>query len=83
MKKTCLQHNTYHHFLGEGESDSELDILLHKGSDETAEVSFQILCGKEDPLVISDHDLIISCVPLHCVNTEPISPRTPAPRVLG
>ena len=42
-----LDHTTYHHFNGEGSSDSQLDVLISTlGSPETLEV---IVCKKRQP----------------------------------
>ena len=57
LVRTELSHYTYHHFMGEGVSDSQLDVLLFKGSVSHAEAHIQIFCKKEDPLIISHHDL--------------------------
>ena len=51
--RTNLNHNTYHHFQGQGQSDSELDVLLFSGSKEYQEKGFEIICNKENPLISS------------------------------
>ena len=55
-----LGHPTYHHFMGGGVSDSQLDVILHKAPPDLAESLVKIVCGKENPLISSHHDLIIS-----------------------
>ena len=55
-----IGHKTYHHFVGEGKSDSAIDVLLE--SDRNSEVLSTIYCSKEDPSIDSHHDPIISHV---------------------
>ena len=53
-----LHHPTYHHFTGNGVSDSQLDIILtNYPESERLEV---VHCKKENPLLFSHHDLILS-----------------------
>ena len=51
---------TYHHFLGGGKSDSNLDKLLVSDSEKYREALNTIICKHENPLVESHHDIIIS-----------------------
>ena len=53
-----LGHTTYHHFTGDGTSNRQLDVLISSigHSDKLVEIK----CKKENPLVTSSHDLIIS-----------------------
>ena len=51
-------HPTYHHFLGDGASDSQLDVILL--SNKHSEKLVTIHCKLDDPLINSHHDLIIS-----------------------
>ena len=51
---------TYHHFLGDGKSDSYLDRLLFPACMTHHEVVKKIECKLENPLVNSHHDVIIS-----------------------
>ena len=60
LLQTPLQHKTYHHFLGEGKSDSNLDKLLFSDSLEFPEVLVTIHCKLEDPRIDSHHDMLIS-----------------------
>ena len=46
---TIINHNTYHHFVGNGSSDSQIDALLH--SSHMKEFLKQIHCLKSDPMV--------------------------------
>ena len=64
LDKLELLHPTYHHFLGQGEFDSPLDVLLHVKHEQVTEILFDIICKHQDPLIQSHHDLIISSVSL-------------------
>ena len=55
---TRIDHHTYHHFMGQGNSDSQLDILLH--SQNCDEDLIKIVCNQNDPTILSHHDLIFS-----------------------
>ena len=55
-----MNHNTYHHFLGLGSSDSELDVLLSSKLPGVSEKLVKIECKHENPHLNSHHDLIIS-----------------------
>ena len=54
-------HKTYHHFMGDGASDSSIDVILLRhfpaGASENIE---NIICSKEDPRVDSKHDIVVS-----------------------
>ena len=57
FESTDINHNTYHHFTGNGRSDSQLDVLLHtKGC---SEFLIHIFCSKDDPTILSHYDLLI------------------------
>ena len=60
---------TYHHFVGHGESDSNLDQNLYSSSAVHPETLICIECSKSNPLVNSHHDLIISVAHLPHVQT--------------
>ena len=81
LLKVQFSHPTYHHFLGNGVFDSQLDILLHSTSTYCSEEVIEIVCKFKNPLIQSHHDLIVSKFSL-----APTTPRTPptlpvAPRV--
>ena len=50
-------HNTYHHFVGNGSSDSQLDRILCSVANE---VLTNIECKLEDLFVDSHHDILCS-----------------------
>ena len=51
-------HTTYHHFVGQGEYDSKIDLILHSKS--ATETISQIICKHENPTILSHHDMILS-----------------------
>ena len=59
LSETKLEHSTYHHFVGLGSSDSQLDVLLHH--QDLTETLLQIHCSLNNCLVTSHHDIIESC----------------------
>ena len=65
-------HKTYHHFTGNGTSDSAIDVILHKNSSsETSEKIKIILCSKTDSRVDSKHDIIVSEFKLPFLGIKP------------
>ena len=62
-----LLHKTYHHFMGAGAFDSNVDILLHSSFLPNPEIVTNILCKLRNPLILSHHDIILSrfSVPSH------------------
>ena len=57
LKETHLQHKTYHHFTGNGSSDSELDKLIFSNDLEHPENVTTIICKLDNPAVDSHHDI--------------------------
>ena len=55
-----LHHNTYHHFVGNGASDSALDKFFFSKSLRDPEVLQQIYCKLSHPFIESHHDMILS-----------------------
>ena len=53
-------HNTYHHFVGNGLYDSNIDILLHTDGDNICETISEIMCKDDHPAILSHHDILIS-----------------------
>ena len=60
LKRVAIPHNTYHHFVGNGLYDSNIDVLLHSASLATSEHVVQILCKHDHPMLLSHHDIILS-----------------------
>ena len=55
-----FEHNTYHHFVGEGLFDSKLDVIYHNSTHESHESVTEILCNRMYPSINSHHDIILS-----------------------
>ena len=81
--RTPLDHTTYHHFIGEGTADSEIDILLH--SSDAEETLDTIECKEENLLIDSHHDLIVSKFSLKTVLEPPndTSENITAPKIMN
>ena len=60
LLKVIIPHMSYHHFVGGGEFDSDLDVLLYGGCEGVHEYLVEIVCELRHPLMFSHHDLIIS-----------------------
>ena len=83
-----LNHKTYHHFMNNGLSDSNIDVILSPKvtSDgvlsSTTESLLRILCGKGNALVDSSHDALITSLLLPAQPQPELSPgNILAPRV--
>ena len=59
-----LLHKTYHHFVGEGLFDSNLDVILHPKNPPNYEAVLNIICKFHDWLVDSHHDIILTTMSL-------------------
>ena len=78
--ETPIKHPTYHHFVGEGMSDSQLDVLLHSLA--ASEELTRIICKLDNPLVSSHHDVLLSRFATPSLPHKDPSPSHPAaPRV--
>ena len=66
LHRLAINHNTYHHFIGTGQFDSDLDVILFTNTPGQSESLHEIICKHKNPLIDSHHDLIItSCtIPL-------------------
>ena len=62
--KVPINHKTYHHFLGGGSFDSEIDIILQSQDSPYTETISNIYCSNDDPTIDSHHDVIISAFSL-------------------
>ena len=60
LQQVTFPHPTYHHFIGNGESDSYLDKILFSNSVKYPEVIQHINCKLSNPLIESHHDMIVS-----------------------
>ena len=59
LSRLPLHHPTYHHFVGGGNFDSEIDVILQR-SIGVSEKLVDILCKLDSPFVNSHHDVILS-----------------------
>ena len=55
-----IDHPTYHHFVGDGTSDSNLDRIIFSSRPNEPEMLLRIICKLNEPLVCSLHDVIIT-----------------------
>ena len=60
LHQVCFPKPTYHHFLGDGKSDSYLDRILCSTLLPKHEAITSIECKLDNPLIDSHHDLIVS-----------------------
>ena len=60
LKQVKSDHPTYHHFIGEGKFDSNLDIILYSQLANVSETIYQVVCKLHHPEVYSHHDLLLS-----------------------
>ena len=82
LKRVHIPHRTYHHFVGDGKFDSDIDLILHTAEDGIDEVVDSIICRMENPLVLSHHDIVISSVKLTNIGvTVPPPDLVSAPRI--
>ena len=71
LTETHIGHKTYHHFVGNGASDSNLDKLVFSNNVQHPESVLAICCKLSNPLVFSSHDPIVSKFVLPRVAAEP------------
>ena len=57
-----IGHKTYHHFVGEGSSDSNLDHIYYSKGSVYPERLTKIYCKQVHPLVNSHHDILLSSI---------------------
>ena len=60
LARVPINLHTYHHFMGHGQSDSELDVILFSDLPGFSEGILAIQCNLLHPLVDSHHDLLVS-----------------------
>ena len=82
LSRIHIDHPTYHHFTGSGESDSDLDLLLF-GGDGVSEHLLEYQCKLENPLMFSSHDLLVSTCSVPPIQHQPddVSKLVTAPRI--
>ena len=57
---TRISEPTYHHLMGNGKSDSNLDRIMYPSSAASPEFIDRIVCKLHNPLINSHHDLLLS-----------------------
>ena len=85
LKSLPLGHPTYHHFVGNGLFDSEIDVILvFSPSDDASEELLKIVCKFDSPFIESQHDVILSSCSLPGAPPPPPNHHLcQAPRVLN
>ena len=78
-----INHSTYHHFLGGGAFDSDVDVILQPENFPNQEIILGIFCSKDFPDMFSHHDAISSKLVLPCtpLSSGPDQELLVAPRV--
>ena len=70
-----INHKTYHHFIGGGLFDSNIDVLLFIDTKDVHEEVADIYCSEVYPIIQSHHDIISSVFNLPAKKT-PLAPPT-------
>ena len=85
LSRVPLNHSSYHHFLGNGSFDSEIDVLLYTKKDNVYEQLLQIVCQLDDCQVDSHHDVLLSsfCIPPVLVPPEKNGKNISAPKIVN
>ena len=78
MFSVPIEHKTYHHFLGNGVFDSNIDVIMHSGF-YSAEKIENVFCQSQYPFINSHHDLISSSFILQQKPLQNPPPKTQAP----
>ena len=74
-------HKTYHHFLGGGLFDSNIDVILHSSHKFGAEEIAHVYCKTVYPIIDSHHDVIVSNFSLPIIPVEAPPTKSKAPVV--
>ena len=64
LVKVPIPHATYHHFIGDGLFDSNIDTILYSNNSNVIETVDEIICKFENCYVESHHDIILSSAAL-------------------
>ena len=83
FREVTISHKTYHHFMGNGASDSNLDKILVSTTAPASEEVKDIICCQDNPFVTSHHDVILSNLTIPGKNAEEDSdsPVSTAPKL--
>ena len=79
LKRVLIGHKTYHHFLGDGLFDSNLDVILHVDAKDVMEEVLEIYCKRDYPDIGSHHDVIASTFTLPRITARSSIPSSKAP----
>ena len=60
LTQVQIGHKTYHHFLGEGLFDSNIDVIMHSLANDIHEDIRAVLCQDDHPFINSHHDPIVT-----------------------
>ena len=60
LTETTINHPTYHHFMGNGSSDSHLDRVMFSSNLLNTEHLIDIICKNDNPLIASHHDIVLT-----------------------
>ena len=58
LERIPINHKTNHHFLGQGKSDSDLDVILFSNQHGAQEELLALHCKLQNPQIDSHHDLL-------------------------
>ena len=72
LVQTYIKHKTYHHFLGGGAFDSNIDIIAHSEDAPYYEAINKVFCKLDYPDIDSHHDAIVSTVCLPLADLPPV-----------
>ena len=81
LSQVVILHPTYHHFVGNGQYDSNIDVILYTTADYVTENISKIICRNDHPEISSHHDIILSefSLPYQAQPQQPVG-LTVAPR---
>ena len=79
LAQVQIGHKTYHHFLGEGLFDSNIDVIIHSQANDIHEEVTAVLCQDDYPCINSHHDPIVSTfsLPKHLAAQSPSPVKVP------
>ena len=89
LEPLSLNHKTYHHFAGQGSSDSNIDVVLQSSISTNGTPVLQneelreIICRNEDSRLNSHHDVIITSLCLPHIQPDDPEPTTSVPRLVN
>ena len=79
LNSVHIEHKTYHHFLGNGLFDSNVDVLLYVDAKDVCEEVTKIYCQKDYPEIGSHHDIVASSFTLPRISVKPSRTTSHAP----